>query len=488
MAAGNWNLTSQPVLPGLFMNFVSAAGSAIAPGARGVVVAPVKAHWGPIGQFVEVTSENAIKELFSADESGGATAYTTLFLSLLGGAKKLLAYRIADSSAVPAELVLKNSGSSAVDALKLSAKYSGERGNAFKVTVQPSLAVPDVKELKLYEGNALLRTITLGSGDVDAAFTAINEDAGNKWIVAEKLSGGGVLADVSGLALEGGASGISGITNADYIAATEAFETQDFHVLTLDGTTDAALRTSLVAWIKRVRSEGKGIMAALGGTFAEDTGADAVNKAIARSIAADFEGVVNVGTGAVLNGKSYSSGQVASWVAGLIAGQALKESTTYAASPFEDVTRRWTRSEQEQAVQNGVFLLVHDGRRVKVLRGVNSLITLQQGQNRGWKKIRKIRVIDQINADLQRQAEDHYIGKVNNTVEGRQALISAGQQYLQALAAESVIEATGYDVMLDPRFYGDGAVMQPEDDQVFLTWQADDTDVMEQIFGTFYVQ
>ncbi|WP_339157481.1 phage tail sheath family protein [Paenibacillus sp. FSL W8-0186] len=487
MAAGNWNLTSQPVLPGLFMNFVSAAGSAIAPGARGVVVAPVKAHWGPIGQFVEVTSENAIKELFSTDESGGATAYTTLYFSLLGGAKKLLAYRIADSSAAPAELVLKNGEASPEEVLKLSAKYSGQRGNAFKVTIQPNLAVPDVKELKLYEGNALLRTITLGNGDVDAAVAAINEDAGNKWIVAEKLSDG-ELANVSGVTFEGGASGISGITNADYIAATEAFETQDFHVLTLDGVTDAALRTSLVAWIKRVRSEGKGIMAALGGTFAEDTGADAVNKAIARSVAADFEGVINVGTGAVLNGKSYSSAQVASWVAGLIAGQALRESTTYAASPFEDVTRRWTRSEQEQAVHNGVFLLVHDGRRVKVLRGVNSLITLQQGQNKGWKKIRKIRVIDQINADLQRQAEDHYIGKVNNTEEGRQALISAGRQYLQSLAAEGVIEATGYDVTLDPRFYGDGAVMRPEDDQVFLTWQADDTDVMEQIFGTFYVQ
>lgn len=487
MAAGNWNLTSQPVLPGLFMNFVSAAGAAIVPGARGVVVAPVKAHWGPIGQFVEVTSENAIKELFSNDESGGATAYTTLFMSLLGGAKKLLAYRMADSSAAAAEIVLKNSEASPADALKVSAKYAGERGNAFKVTIQPSLAVPDVKELKLYEGNTLLRTITLGNGDVDAAVAVINEDSGNKWIVAEKLAEG-MIADVSGVALEGGASGISGITNADYIAATEAFETQDFHVLTLDGVTDAALRTSLVAWVKRVRSEGKGIMATLGGSMAEDTGADAVNKAIARSAAADFEGIINVGTGAVLNGKSYSSAQVASWVAGLIAGQALKESTTYAASPFDDVTRRWTRSEQEQAVQNGVFLLVHDGRRVKVLRGVNSLITLQQGQNKGWKKIRKIRVIDQINADLQRQAEDHYIGKVNNTAEGRQALISAGKQYLQTLAAESVIEATGYDVTLDARFYGDSAIMQPENDQVFLTWRADDTDVMEQIFGTFYVQ
>ncbi|MNN95228.1 hypothetical protein D3C81_2139990 [compost metagenome] len=89
---------------------------------------------------------------------------------------------------------------------------------------------------------------------------------------------------------------------------------------------------------------------------------------------------------------------------------------------------------------------------------------------------------------MQRTAEDHYIGKVNNTEEGRLALIGAGKQYLQSLALENVIESTGYDVTLDPRYYGSAPQMQPEDDQVYLAWTADDTDVMEQIFGTFYVQ
>lgn len=487
MAGGNWSLTNQPVLPGLYMNFVGAAETAIQSGARGVVVAPVKAHWGPIGQFVEVANETAINELFTSDESDGATAFTTLYLALLGGTKKLLAYRLADNSATEAVVTLKNTAVTPADALIVRAKYKGERGNDFKVTIQPSLAVASLKELKLYEGNTLLRTIAIGDGTVESTVAAINEDSGNKWIVAEKV-GTGTLAEVSGVVLAGGESGISGITNADYIAATEAFETQDFHVLTLDGVSDAALRTSLVAWVKRVRGEGKGIIATIGGSKAEDIAVDAVSKGIARSIATDFEGVINVGTGGRMNGKEYSSAQVAAWVAGLIAGQALKESTTYAVTPFEDVTRRWTRSEQEQGIQNGVFLLVHDGRRVKVLRGVNSLITPRQGQNNGWKKIRKIRVIDQINSDLQRQAEDHYIGKVNNTEEGRLALIAAGKQYLQTLASESVIEATGFNVTLDSRFYGNAPQFQPADDQVFLAWTADASDVMEQIFGTFNVQ
>ncbi|WP_334077366.1 phage tail sheath family protein [Paenibacillus sanfengchensis] len=486
MAGGNWNVTNQPELPGLYMNFVSAAGTAIQPGARGVVVAPVKSHWGPVGQFVEVASEAAIREFYTEDESEGATAFTTLYLALLGGSQKLLAYRIADSTAAPAALTLKNAAA-AEDSVLLKAKYPGKRGNSFKVTIQPSLTVAGTKELKLYEGGTLLRTIAIGDGGAAKAAAAINEDTGNRWVIAEKIADG-TLADVSGESFAGGMSGISGVTNADYVKATEAFETQDFHVLTLDGVTDGALRASMAAWLKRVRGEGKGVIATLGGTAAEDTGADAVNQAIARSAALDFEGIVNVGTGAKMNGKSYSSAQVAAWVAGLIAGQSLKESATYAVSPFEDVTRRWTRSEQEAGVQNGVLLLVHDGRKVKVLRGVNSLVTLREGQNKGWKKIRKIRVLDQINADLQRTAEDHYIGKVNNTEEGRLALIGAGKQYLQSLAMENVIEPAGFDVTLDPRYYGSAPQIQPEDDQVYLTWTADDTDVMEQIFGTFYVQ
>ncbi|WKL00286.1 hypothetical protein Q0F98_24470 [Paenibacillus amylolyticus] len=34
--------------------------------------------------------------------------------------------------------------------------------------------------------------------------------------------------------------------------------------------------------------------------------------------------------------------ETSAYVAGLIAGQRLNQSTTYAATPFDDVTRRWT--------------------------------------------------------------------------------------------------------------------------------------------------
>jgi hypothetical protein len=73
-------------------------------------------------------------------------------------------------------------------------------------------------------------------------------------------------------------------------------------------------------------------------------------------------------------------------------------------------------------------------------------------------------------------------------VEGRLALIGAIKEYLAQLSLSNVIEADGYDVILDPAYYGDAPVIKPEPDQVFLQWNVKLTDVMEQLFGTFYVQ
>lgn len=489
MAGGQWSPTDLPVLPGLYLNFQAAAQAAIQSGSRGTVVAPVKAHWGPVRQFVEVTSESGITDAYTNDETNGATAYTTLRFALLGGANKVLAYRLADSNATVATLTLTDTAGSPANAMRLDAKYPGSRGNNFNVTVQVNSIDNTKKDIKLYEGTELLKTFTCTSGTIQAAVDAVNNDTGNVWVVATKLvDGTGTLKDVTNATFNGGNSGTASVSVADYTNALAAFETQDFNLLALDGVYDPAIQTSVVAWVSRIRGEGKGVIAVLGGSATDDIASDAVSRVTTRSANFNHEGVVNVGVGAVLNGVSYSSAQVAVYVAGLVAGQKLSESTTYAAAPFVDVTRRWTKSEMETAVKNGVFLLFNDGRLVKVLRGMNTLVTLRQGQNNSWKKIRTIRVMDAVNSDLMRAAEDNYIGKVNNTEEGRLALIGACKQYMLTLAQGGVIEASDFDVYQDPTYYGPSKTITPEPDQVYLKWEARLTDVMEMIFGTFIVK
>jgi hypothetical protein len=487
MAGGTWEQTNRPVLPGLYMNFQAAASSAIQAGTRGTVVVPIKANWGPVGTFVEVGSEAAIERIYAANVLDNGTAYTSLKLALLGGPKKLLAYRVASAAAKTAMLTLKD-GSDA-NVLQLDAKYPGERANGFYITIQPGVIDNTKHEVRLFEGNRMLYALL--TADITAASLAkeINADEQNVWVTAQAIGDGtGAVATVAGAAFKGGVSGNDDLTNAEYIAVQGALEGEQFDVLALDQAADAPLLASFAAWVKRVRNEGKPVVAVFGGSTEEDASATAAQKAAARSLALNHEGVINVGTGVRLGDAFYSSAETSAYVAGLIAGQRLNQSTTYAATPFDDVTRRWTRAEQEQAVQNGVFIFFHDGRQVKALRGVNTLVTPAAGQNNAWKKIRSIRVLDAINTDLQRSAEDTYIGKVNNTEEGRQALISAMKAYLALLAQSNVIEADGYDVVLDQAYYGAAPVLKPEADQVFLQWTVKLTDVMEQLFGTFYVQ
>ena len=488
MAGGIWSITELPVLPGLYMNFQAAALAAIQTGARGVVMLPVKAHWGPVETFETLTSENDLLEKFAAAaDSDGSTVYNTVRMALLGGAKKVLAHRIAGPEVATASITLKDTNVTPANVLKLTAKYPGARANAFKITIQANLIDNTKQDLKLYEGTTLLKTFTFLSGNIDAAVLSINDNAENVWLIAEKVAAG-TLAAVSSSAMTGGNSGISGITASTYTAAMAAFETQTFNILSLDGITDAAIQTSVASWTIRMRNQGKCIMTIMGGPAADDTATDAVAKAIARTAGFNHEGIVNVGTGVELDGEIYSSAQVAPFVAGLIAGQKLSESTTYAATAFDDVTRRWTHSEQEDAVRNGVFILFHDGTIVKPLRGINSLITLRQGQSNFFKKIRAIRVMDAINSDLQTAAEKNYIGKINNNEEGRLALIAACKQYMEVLVQGGVIEATNWDVYLNPTYHGKNATITPEPDQVFMNWTARMTDVIEQIFGTFLVQ
>ena len=488
MAGGEWEITDLPKLPGLYMNFKAAALAAVSTGDRGTVVVPYKAHWGKVGGFTELYRETDILTVFgSIEDTNGSTFYKTLRMCCLGSPKKILGYRLASSAAAKAALTLKD-GENA-DKVTLSAKYEGERGNAFKATLAASLTDEGVYTLKLYEDTTLLKTyeFTTWQELVDA----VNAD--NSYVTAAKVAAdtdlsGNTFKIVSSAAFTGGNSGITGVTAADYLAMLNVLEQETFNILTLDGVTDAAIQTTVATWVKNMRKNGKKIVAFMGGSNSADTCDEAASRTISRSAGFNHEGIINVGVGVVLDDVSYSSAEAAPYAAGLMAGQKMTESTTYAATPFDDVTRRWKggrSSEQEKAVTNGVFLFVFDGRIVKVLQGINSLITLRQDQNNAFKKIRSIRTMDAIDSDMQQTAEDNYIGKINNTEEGRQALVGACKQYMEVCAQGGIIEKGTYDVYCDPTYHGANATIKPEPDQVFLKWEAQVTDVVEKIFSNF---
>ncbi|AEE95784.1 phage tail sheath family protein [Mahella australiensis] len=483
MAGGTWTASEPKVRPGFYINFQAAATAQIGGGPRGIVVMPVKANWGPVRQFVEITNEKELVDAYTASAANGATAYTEIRFALLGAPRKVLGYRLADASAAKASITLKDTAATPANVLTLTTKYETDR--PFKVTVRENVVDANKYDIVLHEDTVLLYVFTFdkGASVADNAVAAINNDAGNKWITAAKVAAGnGSLALVSSQPFAGGNSGISGITNTDYTNALTEFEGITFNVLTLDGISDSSLQASIKEWVDRVRNDGKKALAVVGGSADDDQDVAAGN---ARSAGFNHEAIVNVTVGGMLDGISYSSAEIAPYIAGLIAGQKLNESITYHVTPFEDVTKKLTNSEVIASLQAGSLVLVNDGEKVIIEQGINTLTSLSEDQNNQWKKIRAIRVMDAINDDLLKAARDSYIGKVTNNDDGKVALISACKQYMEKLAADDVI-MPDFTVQIDPQYHGEPPIAAP--DEVYLYWEAAITDSMEKIYSTFIVR
>ncbi len=126
-------------------------------------------------------------------------------------------------------------------------------------------------------------------------------------------------------------------------------------------------------------------------------------------------------------------------VAGLIAGTPMTQSVTYSVlAEVEDVGRLGGAGE-DAAVGRGELILIHDGEKVKLGRGVNSLTSL--GEWPGiWRKIKIVEVLDMIRQDLRLSIQDNYMGKFQNSYDNKLLLITAIKLYLQTLAKDQLIE------------------------------------------------
>jgi len=479
MASGTWQPSDKPKRPGFYMRFIAAALARIQPGARGIVAIPVKANWGPKKQVVEITSEKDLSDILGADTGGNFTAYTCVRLCLLGQPKTILVYSLSDGSEQQASIVLKDTDVAPVDVLRLKTKHPTARD--FKVTTRTNILDENKQDIVLFEGSKQLFVYTFDTGAtaVDNALAAVNDNKDNKWLVAEKIAAGnGTLAAISSQDLTGGNAGVTNITNTEYIDAMAVLESRLFQGFTLDGMTDASLLSSAKAWVERLRNEGKKIV----GYFGSDTTTDEdINNAITRSKVWNFEGIVNVGVSGELDGVWYPSALVACWVAGKGTGQALKESLTCAVAPFTDVSPRLTHNQVVAALAAGVLVLVHDGEKVVIEQGINTLSSLREGTDNQWKKVKIIRIMDAIDIDTAKAGHDSYIGKIPNNDDGQTAVLTAIKKYFETLVPD----------LLDPVFTVEvdtGLQQNVENDELFWKYSARIIDSMEKIYGTGYLR
>ena len=196
-----------------------------------------------------------------------------------------------------------------------------------------------------------------------------------------------------------------------------------------DGSTPStaeANKAAVVTWIKAMR---------------DDEGVKC--QAVLANHDADSEAIINVVQGIVLSdGLTLTPAQVTAWAAGITAGASITTSNTGAKYVGAiDVADRMTKSEMEAAVDDGKFIFkVDSAQNVTVVYDINSLTAITEEKGKIYKKNRVIRTIDNIANDISNIFESNYVGKINNTEDGRSLLKGALADYFATLQSMNAIQ------------------------------------------------
>lgn len=219
----------------------------------------------------------------------------------------------------------------------------------------------------------------------------------------------------------------------NYNEAFSFLETVSFDYLAGAPDISAQLATSIATWIKGQRDN-----------------LDKKVKAVLPSTPADHEGVINFDTTNIKVGEiTYTNAQYCSRIAGLLAGTPLKVASTFTPLPEVTDVPRMTNSQLSEEIDKGKFILFHDGEKVKVARGVNSLVTLTADKSEAFKKIKIVDILDLIHTDIKKNANDNFIGKFPNSYDNKCILMTAIKGYYEQLENDELLERTISSVDID---------------------------------------
>lgn len=431
---GGTFLTQNKVLPGAYINFISVASASATLSDRGYAAMGLELDWGQEGSIFEVTNgdfqKNSMKIFGHAYADDAMKGLRDLFLNV----QTLFAYRL-------------NGGGEKASNTFATAKYSGTRGNAIKIVIQPN-----VDDTSIFDVQTWMDTTQVDSQTVAKAADLVSNDYVDFKSDAE-------LAVEAGLALSGGTNGtVTSANHQTFIDRVESYPS--VNAIGYVGT-EAATKSLYASFAKRMRDE-------VGVKF----------QAVLFNQAADYEGVVNVKNAVTDEGASEAS--LVYWVTGVVAGTAVNASATNKTYDGEfTVNVDYTQAQLEKAIQAGEFTLHQVGSDIRVLTDVNSLVTTTATKGDIFKDNQTIRVCDQIATDIASLFVTKYLGVVPNDASGRTSLwadIVKHHEQLQDIRA--IEDFTDEDVTVEQ---GDTKKSVVVTDNVTVV------NTMEKLYMTVYV-
>lgn len=388
---GGTYITQNKVLPGSYINFVSAARASATLSDRGVVALPIALDWGKEGEVFTITQEDFQKNS----------------LKILGydyTAKEIMPFREVFLNAVKVHVYNLNAGGVKATSDLATAKYAGTRGNALKYVVSANVDNEGKKDVVLYMGSTKVDSQTVASAAelVDNEYVVYNKEA--------------ELAETAGTSLAGGTNG-EALTGASYQAALDKLEAYNFNVLVCPSK-EAEIISLFVAFTKRLRDQ-------VGVKF----------QAVVYQTAADYEGIIS------LENAVEGDDEVALvyWLAGAQAGCAVNRSCTNKKYDGElTVVCNHTQSELEAGILAGKLMFHRVEDEVRLLTDVNTFVSITDEKGEDFSSNQVIRVIDQCANDTATIFNTKYLGKVQNDKSGRVSLwsdIVSHRRQLQTIRA-----------------------------------------------------
>lgn len=378
MLGGGTYQAQNKKLPGAYINFVSKATGTTVFSERGYVGYAHPFGWGEEGKIIEITADD----------------FATKAMQYFGyeyTAPELRPIReIFRTATVIYTYKLRTGGDKAGTQLA-TAKFAGTAGNKISVKV-----TNDIDETGKFVVDTFFDRIKVDTQKVSSAKDLVAND------YCSFASGATLSASTEGDAssdygtnLRGGTDGtINANAHAQFMSALESYPS--VNVIAYDGE-DALITNQYAAWAVRMRNN-VGIKV----------------QAVVANCAYDNEAVVNVVNGTKL----------VPWAAGVEAGLGVNESATnlsYDGELTEDEIGAGTRKQNdlEKCIDKGQFVIHLVDGEPRVLKDINSLVTLSDTKGAVFQDNKTIRVIDQIARDISGIFNNTYLGEVPNDEAGR---------------------------------------------------------------------
>ena len=374
LGGGTW-VTQNKILPGSYINFVSAKRASSTLGERGYAAIPLELNWGVEGKVFTVTAEdfkNNSLTLFGYDYThANMKGLRDLFLN----AKTLYAYRLGTGTKATCKYA--------------TAKYAGTRGNDLKVVVT---AITDGSNTTGYNVKTLLDNVVMDSQNVTGASATSSDLTANDfvdWLASVSL-------EAETVSLTSGANAT--ITTQSYSDFLDKIEAYSFNTLGCDSTS-SDVKALCTAFCKRMRDE-QGVK---------------FQCVLHKYTTADFEGVISV--------ENNTGAELVYWVTGASAGCEINKSNTNRLYDGEyTVNTDYTQSELEDALTAGKFIFHNVDGNARVLEDINTLTTTTVEKGDDFKSNQTIRVLDQVANDIALIFNTRYLGIIPNDASGRISL------------------------------------------------------------------